>query len=151
MTDESRTGQIYATQQLGFAIRRADQAMAAATGRLLREVDLTTTQFAALVVLEDAPTGMSGAQLARICLVTPQTMATVLANLAGRGLIDREPAIVHHKVLIAQLSPAGRTLLRRAYELAMVTEERINAAFEDHELEQLREYLVRVVSAVSSA
>ena len=43
--------------------------------------------------------GMSGAQLARACGITQQSMATVLTGLQNKGLIDRRTSAVHTKVL----------------------------------------------------
>ncbi|MEV4064713.1 hypothetical protein [Nonomuraea dietziae] len=38
-------------------------------------------------------------------------MATVLTGMQAKGLIDRQPSLVHAKVVIATLADAGRHLL----------------------------------------
>src|SRR3954451_23582678 len=91
-------------------IRRAEQALMAHHEAVLRGYGLTMTQYTVLLVLSREG-GMSGAQLARACGVTQQTMATVLTGLQNKGLIAREPSPVHAKVLIATLTDEGRQVL----------------------------------------
>ncbi len=134
---------------IGGALHRAENALRGATGGLLRELGLTVTQHATLAAIHRAPGGMSGAQLARLCQVTPQTMATVLATLETRELLDREPSGVHRRVLIARLTRAGRDMVRRADVAVGSAEERIGDAFEAQERTQLRSYLHRIVEALS--
>ena len=62
--------------------------------KALREVCMTTAQYAALSALEAAP-GLSGAELARRSLVTPQTMNAILVNLEAAGLVVRRPHPEH--------------------------------------------------------
>lgn len=57
--------------------------------------------------------GMSGAQLARSCGVTQQSMSSVLTHMETKELIRRETSPVHAKVQIATLTDEGRTLLER--------------------------------------
>src|ERR671931_1242740 len=91
-------------------IRRAEQALMAHHEAVLRGYGLTMTQYTVLLALSRED-GMSGAQLARACGVTQQSMATVLTGLQNKGLIGRQPSTVHAKVLIATLTAAGRDLL----------------------------------------
>jgi len=134
---------------IGSALHRAENALRGATGGLLRELGLTVTQHAVLAAVHRAPGGMSGAQLARLCQVTPQTMATVLSTLETRELLDREPSGVHRRVLIARLTRTGRETLRRADLAVGAAEERIGDAFEPQERNQLWSYLQRIVAALS--
>lgn len=133
---------------LGLTVRRAEHALSGAIGSLLRDLDITVTQYGALLALAESP-GQSGAQLARQCVVTPQSMATVLRTLANRGLIDRTPSPVHGKVQIATVSPAGRTVLLNA-------DKRLRAAAELCDVldgpgyTQLRDHLERVVSRLTA-
>jgi DNA-binding MarR family transcriptional regulator len=136
--------------RLGHAIKRAEQALMAEKSGALREFDLTVPQYSALLVLSYKP-GASGAQLARSCVVTPQTMATVLSNLEAKGLIEREPSTVHQRVLVTRLTRTGHSLLKRADARARVIEERLSEAFEPAEREQLRELLERAIKALNGA
>lgn len=132
----------------GHAIKRAEQALMSQKSEALRPFDLTVPQYAALMVLYFSP-GASGAQLARACVVTPQTMATVLANLESKGLIERTPSSVHHKVLVTKLTRTGRALVKKADVQAKAVEDRVAAAFSPQEQELLRELLERAVKALS--
>ncbi|HJD83592.1 MarR family transcriptional regulator [Kitasatospora aureofaciens] len=133
--------------RLGHAIKRAEQALIGEKSRVLRTVDLTVPQYVTLLVLQQS-SGMSGAQLARECMVTPQTMTTILTNLENKGLITRETSSVHQKVLVAKLTRTGRALAKKADTLARGVEQRLADAFDDTEQAQLRELLERSAAAL---
>jgi MarR family transcriptional regulator, organic hydroperoxide resistance regulator len=109
-------------------IRRTEQALMAHHEAVLRGYGLTMTQYTVLLVLRREG-GMSGAQLARACGVTQQTMATVLTGLQNKDLIAREPSPVHAKVQIASLTGQGRQVLDGAYEEVIVLERALTEAF----------------------
>ncbi|TMR93838.1 MarR family winged helix-turn-helix transcriptional regulator [Nonomuraea basaltis] len=104
-----------AEEYLCTRIRRAEQALMAHHEAALRTYGLTMTQYMVLLNLS-RDDGMSGAQLARTCGVTQQSMATVLTGMQAKGLIDRKPSPVHAKVMIATLTDAGRHHLDGAYQ-----------------------------------
>ncbi|MEV7602188.1 MarR family transcriptional regulator [Kitasatospora sp. NPDC089797] len=133
--------------RLGHAVKRAEQALIGEKSRVLRTVDLTVPQYVTLLALHRAG-GMSGAQLARECLVTPQTMTTVLTNLEHKGLITRETSSVHQRVLVARLTRSGRALVKKADALARDVEQRLSDAFDDAERALLRELLDRATAAL---
>ncbi|MER7765664.1 MarR family transcriptional regulator [Kitasatospora sp. NPDC096140] len=133
--------------RLGHAIKRAEQALIGEKTRALRTVDLTVPQYVTLLLLQQS-TGMSGAQLARGCMVTPQTMTTVLANLETKGLITRETSSVHQKVLVARLTRSGHALTRKADALARGVEQRLTDALDPAEQAQLRNLLDRSTAAL---
>jgi DNA-binding MarR family transcriptional regulator len=133
--------------RLGMDIKGAEQALMAAKAEALRELDLTVQQYAVMLQLTQRP-GMSGAQLARGAAVTPQTMAGVLANLEGKGLVVREPSEVHGKVLVTRLSEAGQELVAAADARAVAVEVALWAAFDDTERELLRTLLRRAAAVL---
>ncbi|MFE5587901.1 MarR family winged helix-turn-helix transcriptional regulator [Kitasatospora sp. NPDC056531] len=133
--------------RLGHAIKRAEQALIGEKTRALRTVDLTVPQYVTLLVLQQS-TGMSGAQLARECMVTPQTMTTILTNLEAKGLITRETSNVHQKVLVAKLTRPGHALTRKADTLARRVEQRLADALDETEQAQLRDLLNRSTAAL---
>jgi DNA-binding MarR family transcriptional regulator len=137
-------------QRLGNLVKRAEQVVIAGKTAVLRDLDLTVPQYSALLVLGEHP-GISGANLARRCMVTPQTMATMLANLETRGLVERRRSEDHGQVLVSRLTRAGQTLLRKADERAVELELRMADAFSATEREQLQEYVERLITAVESA
>ncbi|MEV0237050.1 MarR family transcriptional regulator [Nonomuraea sp. NPDC050786] len=109
-------------------IRRTEQALMGHHEAVLRGYGLTMTQYTVLLTLAREG-GMSGAQLARACGVTQQTMATVLTGLQNKELIAREPSTVHAKVMIATPTEQGRRLLDHAYQEVIVLERALTDAF----------------------
>ncbi len=135
--------------RLGHAIKRTEQTMMTVKKTVLRQADLTVAQYSALLILAQSP-GLSGAQMARRCLVTPQTMATVLATLATKGLIDRERSTVHSLVVVARLTRSGHALLRKADRLAIDVEQHLASVFTAHEQDELRRLLDRAMAALQT-
>ncbi|WP_256332678.1 MarR family winged helix-turn-helix transcriptional regulator [Streptomyces sp. 2131.1] len=136
-----------AGERLGLDIKRAEQALMAAKSAALKDDGLTVAQYAALLALSDSP-GISGAALARACLVTPQAMAAVLKHLEERGLIARSAHPYHQKMLETRLTEAGTETLHRADERAVRIERRIADALTPGERDTLRDLLARCVTAI---
>jgi hypothetical protein len=65
--------------RVGYQLKRAEHALRLEMDGALRDMGLTTPQYAALSVLGDEP-GLSGAELARRCFVTPQTIMEAEAD-----------------------------------------------------------------------
>jgi DNA-binding MarR family transcriptional regulator len=126
-------------------IRRAEQALMAHHESVLRGYGLTLTQYTVLLALSREG-GLSGAQLARACGVTQQTMATVLTGLQNKGLVTRQPSPVHAKVLIASATDAGRDLLDRAYQEVVVLERALTDSYTPQERATLAELLERATA-----
>lgn len=135
-------------ERLGLVIKRAEQALIAEKTRVLQEFHLTVPQYAVLLVLLQASEA-SAAQLARACLVTPQTMATVLANLEEKGLIERAVSPLHQRVRVARLTAEGTDLARRADPAVLAVEQRLAAAFSADEREAFTEYLERAIATLA--
>lgn len=121
MSARNHSSELPVEQRIGHHLKRAEQALMARKSRALRAVDLTVPQYNALLVLADHP-GLSGAQLARRCYVTPQTMASLLANLESKSLVTRTVSTVHSQVMQTALTRHGRALLRKADRLAVTIE-----------------------------
>jgi DNA-binding MarR family transcriptional regulator len=134
--------------RVGHAIKRAEQALNVEKTNVLRDLNLTVPQYTVLLAVSYLP-GSSGAQLARICQVTPQTMTTVLSNLEAKALIVREQSSVHQKVLVTSLTPTGRALLRKAENQSRLVEDRLSAAFDTQERKTLISLLERAVTVLN--
>ncbi|MEV4491855.1 MarR family transcriptional regulator [Micromonospora coxensis] len=137
-------------ERLGLDIKRAEQTLMSAKSAALRESGLTVAQYAALIVLAGNP-GISGAALARACLVTPQAMAAVLKTLEERELVARSRHPWHQHVLETRLTDAGRDLLAQADRAAVRIERRLADEFTDEERQALRDLLARCVTAIRRA
>jgi DNA-binding MarR family transcriptional regulator len=83
----------------------------------LQPLGITSAQLRLLWAVETNPL-VSGAELARLCSVTPQTGHALVARMEAQGLIRRRPSAQSERVLVAELTSSGRKVLVRAKELA---------------------------------
>ena len=90
----------------------------------LRPQGVTTAQLQVLKVVRDEP-GVSGAQLARVCYVTPQSAQSLLAGLEKDGWIVRSKDRVNDRILTASLTKDGEKLLLTAEKTAKVIERKL--------------------------
>ena len=123
-------------QSVGYQLKRAQHALRIQMDNALREVGLTTPQYAALSAIEETP-GLSGNKIARRCFVTPQTMNLILANLESAGLIVRHPHPEYGRILQAYLTPVGENRLRESHHKIGAIEERMVADFTEDQRLQL--------------
>lgn len=137
-------------ERLGLDIKRAEQVLMAAKSAALRPSNLTVAQYAALIALAEQP-GMSGAALARACLVTPQAVTAVVKNLEDRGLVSRAPHPLHAHVVELRVTEAGAALIAEADRAAVRIERRMADALTEDERQQLRDLLSRCVEAIRRA
>lgn len=110
--------------RVGYLIKRAQTVLHDAMADALGPLDLTVTQYAVLIALDEEP-GLSNADLARRAFVTPQSMFAVLQELERRQLVVRRPHPQHQRVLQAGLTAAGRRTLRSAAAAVDAIEEQM--------------------------
>jgi len=111
-------------ETIGFALKRAQQALRTHMDGALQQIGLTTPQYAVLTFLEVEP-GASNASLARRAFVTPQTMQGILVALERDGLISRTPHSDHGRVLTTKLTERGRDTLKAASGIVVEVEARL--------------------------
>ncbi len=133
--------------RVGYQMKRAQHALRVEMDKALREVGITTAQYAALSKLEAAP-GLSGAKLARRSFVTPQTMNVILANLEAAGLVVRRPHPEHGRVLQAYLTEVGEESLAGAHGLVEAVERRMLDGLSQDERRRLLEALHSCANAL---
>ncbi|MFE6982764.1 MarR family winged helix-turn-helix transcriptional regulator [Streptomyces griseus] len=143
------TTETVAAGRLGHTIKRAEQALIGRKTDVLREFGLTVPQYSVLLLLSVSD-GMSAAQLARECMVTPQTMATVLNNLEKADLVFREPSELHQKVVVNRATRAGRAVAKKADKAALRVEGSLGAEFTPDERARFEEYLERSIAVLGS-
>src|SRR5437870_878067 len=136
-------------ERLGSHLKRVEQELQAAKAAAVKPAGLTVPQYAALFVLDEQP-GISAAELARRCLVTPQTMTTILRNLESAELIERTPHALHKHVIETRPTAAGRKALDQADKRAAGVERRLAAAFTEQEAKTLRSLLARVSETLTT-
>ena len=97
---------------LGYLVRQASVALRGAMDGVLAELEVTTPQFAVLTMIAAYP-GLSGADLARLTFLTPQTINVIVRNLERDGAIAKSAHATHGRILRLQATAKGRTMLRR--------------------------------------
>jgi len=108
-------------QRLGHKVKSLEQELSGAKDAVLRPMGVTVPQYTALLVISDEP-GISGAELARRCLVTPQTMTTVLGNLTLKGYIERRSVPGQGRAMETTITAAGKRMLAKADKEVMEVE-----------------------------
>ena len=145
-----KKGKVMREQSVGYQLKRAQHALRIQMDNALREVGLTTPQYAALSAIEETP-GLSGNKIARRCFVTPQTMNLILANLESAGLIVRHPHPEYGRILQAYLTPVGENRLRESHHKIGAIEERMVADFTEDQRLQLIKALKTCANALETS
>jgi len=140
--------QVPVEERVGWVLKRAQQALRGAMDDALRRRGLTTAQYAVLSALEEAP-GLSGAELARRCFVTPQTMNEIVGSLEVGGLVERRRGDA--RILRADLTAAGLDLVGACHQVVAAIEERMVSGLSPRERRHLLDDLHRCVAALESA
>jgi DNA-binding MarR family transcriptional regulator len=129
---------------LGYLLKQAHQLMRAAIENRARAAGLTMTfpHMAALFLLSETP-GLSGAQLARWAMVSPQTMNQILTRLEADGLIVRERDPEHGRILRARVTDLGMERFQRGVAMADALIEESQSDFSSDERDELLRLLTK--------
>lgn len=132
---------------LAYTVKRTQQAIRHAMDKTLADLALTTSQYAALNTLS-GETGLSNAELARRCFVTPQTMHQIIGGLESRSLIGRSPHLQHGKIVQVVVTEAGRQLLDKAHRVVGEVQKKMTHDLSAAEEEQATGILLRCCTAL---
>lgn len=110
----------------------------------VKEHGVTTAQIGVLRQLTNQP-GLSGAELARRLLITPQGVQLALTALEKRGLVERKQDPQHGRILQVFLTDEGRAVASAVVADAVAAHERVFGVLSDEEQEQLKSLLRRVI------
>lgn len=135
-----------AAGRLGYLLRQASHAVRQRMERSLGEIGVTPPQFLVLTMIANYP-GASGADLARLTFLTPQTVSLIVSNLERGGALARRPHDVHGRIQHLDLTEAGRALLARARARAHAIDATLHAGLDAAGERVLRAWLVRVALA----
>jgi len=127
---------------IGFALKLAQQALRFHLDTGLRELGLTTPQYAALTFLKGEP-GASNAELARRAFVTPQTMQAILVALERTGFITRTAHPEHKRVQKTELTVKGLGALDAASSIVADAEARLRLAASPQDPKTIAAMLLR--------
>jgi DNA-binding MarR family transcriptional regulator len=128
---------------LGYLLRQAQAASRLTLERALGDIGVTPPQFVVLTMLKAYP-GLSGADLARVALLTPQTVGVIIRNLERDGAIRQTPHPVHGRVLQWTLTRRGGTLLGKCRRHVRALERRLMAGLSTKAQVTVRRWLSRI-------
>ena len=104
-----QTGFIWSIDLLSHFVRQQINALLAPLG-------LTFPKYSALKAIEEKQ-ALTNADLARACLVRPQTMNSVVRDLEAAGLISAAAAPDHNLKILYSLTPQAQALLVHAHAI----------------------------------
>jgi MarR family transcriptional regulator, lower aerobic nicotinate degradation pathway regulator len=104
-------------EQVGHLLRRAHQRHTAIFQEGIEALQLTPTQFAALVKIRDLGE-VSQNQLGRLTAMDPATIQGVIQRLDARKLIGRQPDPNDRRCTLLRLTPEGTALIADAIDRA---------------------------------
>ena len=126
--------------RVGYLLRQANQAFRAAAQADLAPLGLTFPQYSVLSVA-DAEPGLSGAELARDSMLTPQTANEIISLLAAAGLLERRPDAGDRRLRRMAVTEAGLDLLSRARPAVHAVEQRMTSSLSAADQAALRGWL----------
>jgi DNA-binding MarR family transcriptional regulator len=128
---------------IAYLLRQAQAATRLTLERALADLGITQPQFAVLTMLNAYP-GLSGADVARVALLTPQTVGVIIGNLERDGAIRKTPHPVHGRVLQWTLTRRGSGLLDRCRRRVTTVERRLVAGLSATAEATIRRWLSRI-------
>jgi DNA-binding MarR family transcriptional regulator len=105
---------------------------------------VSTAQIGVLRQLSNEP-GLSGAELARRLLISPQGVQLALTALEKRGLVRRERDPAHGRILRAVLTDTGREVAGAVVSDAIAAHDKVFGVLTAEQQRTLRELLGRIV------
>ncbi|KQV19979.1 MarR family transcriptional regulator [Rhizobium sp. Root1203] len=131
---------------IGYLLRQAAGAYRNSLERALANLCVTPSQFAVMTMIKAYP-GQSSADLARMALLTPQTVGVIVSNLERAQIILRESHAVHGRIQQIALTEEGTSLLAQCRERVDMLENKLIEGFADGEEAAIRRWLVRIATA----
>ncbi|MFB7860280.1 MarR family winged helix-turn-helix transcriptional regulator [Rhodococcus qingshengii] len=113
--------------RIGTHIRRIARLLIDAKAAALQPLGITVPQYSTLLSVKHLEPS-SAAQLSRIGLGTPQSIATMLTTLESKGLIKRQTSPMHQKLVEVRLTRLGVKTVDEADELAATIENDLRKA-----------------------
>jgi len=137
-------------RRTSYLVKRVELLVRGRLEGALKDLSITTGQYAALSLLADMPE-TSSATLARSIGVTPQTITETILAFEQRGLISREQSAAHKRIMKITLTDAGGQLLKSCEARVSQTEHELFRALDDAQLEGLRNALQAVLADAAKA
>ena len=133
---------------LGYLVRQASVAVRAAMEKALADLKITPPQFSVLTMIVSYP-GVSGAELARLTFLTPQTINVIVRNLEKADAIEKSADATHGRILRLSATPKGQALLKRCRGRVMEVEDKLAGLAGRDEERAVRRWLSAVGEALA--
>ncbi|QEL55420.1 MarR family winged helix-turn-helix transcriptional regulator [Chromobacterium paludis] len=130
---------------IGYLLRQAAAAHHLRMERALADLAITPPQFSVLTMLAAYP-GHSNADLARLAMLTPQTVSVIVANLKKAGLVEATPHARHGRIVHLQLSGRGAELLEESKRRVSVLEKNMLEQLSGEDELAIRRWLARLAA-----
>ena len=135
---------------LAYLLRQAQAAARLQMERSLANLGVTPPQFVVLTMLRAYP-GLSGAELARVALLTPQTVGVIIGNLERDRAIARAPHPVHGRMLQWTLTHRGDRILESCRRRACTLERKLATGLNRKEELTIRRWLSKIATDLQHA
>jgi DNA-binding MarR family transcriptional regulator len=127
---------------VGWLMKEAVYYARKAVDKAVRAHGVSVSQWSVLYQLAEQP-GLSGAELARTMLLTPQAAHQALTTLERMGLIERKPDPNHARIFRAALTDDGRRTAERCRADSQRIQRAMVAGFDEDEKAMLIDLLER--------
>ncbi|CAE6911305.1 hypothetical protein R69927_06017 [Paraburkholderia domus] len=126
--------------RLTYLVGQLDRIVSRRLTEALAVRGLTLPQFTALSVL-NARGRSSNAQLAERSFITPQSANEVVKTMESNGWVMREPDPTNRRIVLLQLTPSGKSLLKRCDETVDRVEHSMLENMDEEQAQALRTLL----------
>jgi len=133
---------------LGYLVRQASGLIRLAMERALADLEVTPPQFTVLTMIVAYP-GLSGADLARLTFLTPQTINVIVRNLQRAGAIEKTAHAGHGRILQLTVTARGKALLKRCRARVAGVEDRLAGLMSRDEERGVRRWLSMVADELA--
>jgi DNA-binding MarR family transcriptional regulator len=130
---------------IGYLVRQASHAIRAGIERALEDLDVTQPQFLVMTMVGAYP-GCSGADVARLTMLTPQTISLIIANLEREGRLVRTLSPEHGRVRQMRLTDEGLNLLAQCRRRTSQIEAKLIASMPPGAESAIRRWLIDATS-----
>lgn len=130
---------------LAYLLRQASAVVRLAVERALDDLHVTQPQFLVMTMVNAYP-GSSAADVARLTMLTPQTISLIVANLEREQRLTRAVDPEHGRIQRMSLTANGVTLLAACRERTRRIEARLAANLAPEEALVVRRWLVEAVT-----
>ncbi|ATW04428.1 MarR family transcriptional regulator [Sphingorhabdus sp. YGSMI21] len=131
---------------IAYLLRQASAAVRQRLEQGFAAHHITLPQFTLLTMLKAYP-GQSGAELARLAMLTPQTVNVITANLLKRGAIVRVRSGEDKRIFALSLTEQGARDLSACRAIADTVERQLLAGTSAADEAVIRRWLVSVALA----